>query len=134
MPSLAFKIAVSNSSNYLQRPGHPSHFLKCHPFKFFSHPFQNGRAKVRATIISWDDSDEDSLTTSSFDLVEEGSDSYTSIDDNPGEAICERLSFNSEKLASLARLAVAFSPKERYVALKDIEHVRFYLSINIRLK
>jgi len=77
-------------------------------------------SQLSATIIAWDD-DSDSYT-SSFD------EEYL-CDTNNGnsyelETIAEHLSQNGDKMASLARLAAAFSPPGQGVDLKHISKIQ----------
>lgn len=77
-----------------------------------------------ATIIGWDDESDsyvssfDEDTTISTGILSENIDSqiYTSIADS--------LSHNTDKTASLARLAVAFAPPSEAVKLEDITQIQ----------
>lgn len=79
-------------------------------------PYKRRKTIVAETILSWDDGE-------SLDDVDDCADDYTPVDDyfDCGTSVAERISV--EKMASLARLAVAFSPPDRCISLKDIEHV-----------
>jgi hypothetical protein len=73
-----------------------------------------------AIIYGWDgdDTEEDSPTYTNFQS-EVGFDQCSPV----GTAVADRLTYDPDKVGSLARLAVAFSPPERALTLADIERV-----------
>jgi hypothetical protein len=81
----------------------------------------------RARILDFTEEDD----ASSIDYEED----YCSIFDdceknlNEGQRIARYLNYDNDKLASLARLAVAFSPAQQCLSLQDIESVEI-LSVN----
>ena len=70
-----------------------------------------------AVVYSWDDEEEEKYEE----------DVYCSIDDAEydlyEECLPDRLTINQDKIAPLARLAVAFSPPESGLKLEDIENI-----------
>lgn len=84
---------------------------------------------LHAIIYGWDDdSEEDDIATSATTI---SSPFYTPVPDDGemdrcspvGSLVAESLSRNADKVGSLARLAVAFSPPDRTLTLKDLEQV-----------
>lgn len=71
-----------------------------------------------ATIYEWDD--DNKKAKSSFDQTKILDEDY---DEDIYSTITDHLSHDTEKTASLARLAVAFSPPEQRVNLEDINHI-----------
>jgi len=77
---------------------------------------------VSALIYGWDGEQSEHDTSSSSSYLDVGSGMGESC--SPvGTAVAEALSFDSDKAGHLARLAVAFSPPERALALDRIERV-----------
>lgn len=74
---------------------------------------------LSALIYGWDGEYEDDATTTSTDKV----DVFYKACEPEGIAVAESISYNKDKTGHLARLAVAFSPPERALKLKDIENV-----------
>ena len=75
-----------------------------------------------ATIIGWDD--ESNSYTSSFDEPSKGVLGGIDPWSNHFTSIADSISQNSEQTASLARLAVAFSPPEHSIKLEDITQIQ----------
>jgi len=78
-------------------------------------------SKLSAIIYGWDENDEDDDNASSY--MGFSSDLGSAGCSPTGTAIAESLSHDQNQMGSLARLAVAFSPPERGIAIKDIEKV-----------
>lgn len=78
---------------------------------------------LSALIYGWDEGDEgDASSPSSYTDLFNDAGSLASC--SPvGTAVAEALSYDRDRAGHLARLAVAFSPPERALQLKDIEHV-----------
>lgn len=81
-------------------------------------------SSLAALIYGWDGEDDVTNTggggISSY--MDVGSDTIKACDP-VGIAVAEALSYDKNRAGHLARLAVAFSPPERALTLKDIEHV-----------
>ena len=79
-----------------------------------------------ALIYGWDNGDEEDDHKPSY-FASDGSSEATSMFGGAcsatGVAMAESLSVDPDRVGSLARLAVAFSPPERALSLKDIEKV-----------
>ena len=91
--------------------------------------FQTTRtsSQLHATIITWDD-DSGSYKSTFDEPTEEESHTYrnylsTSMSQQIFTSIAESLRHNRDKIASLARLVVAFSPPDRAVKLENINHI-----------
>lgn len=92
---------------------------------FISSEFYSPPTARKALIFGWDGDEQESTTTAS------GTPSYLDVGSNlsgescspVGTAVAESLSFDSQRAGHLARLAVAFSPPDRALALDRIERV-----------
>ena len=77
-----------------------------------------------ALIYGWDgDDDQEYTTTGSSSYLDVGSELSGESCSPVGTAVAESLSFDSNRAGHLARLAVAFSPPDRALALDRIERV-----------
>ena len=87
------------------------------PFPHVKNKFDrnNGNSEMSAVILNWD---EDSDSPSSYDAQQS-----ELSQGGKGQAIASRLTESREKIASLARLAVAFAPTGHTPTLSDIENV-----------
>jgi len=77
-------------------------------------------SKLSAIIYGWDGDDDD---TSNLSYTAVSSDLNAGQCSAAGVAVAESLSQDGDKIGALARLAVAFSPPERKIAIKDIENI-----------
>ena len=73
-------------------------------------------------IYGWDDGEDDELS-STTKPIKWFDDDDTATCGPEGVALAESISYNREKVGSLARLAVVFSPPERALQLEDIESI-----------
>jgi hypothetical protein len=75
---------------------------------------------LRALIYGWDDGDDDDSTPVETSFRYETELAQCSVE---GVAVAESIVYDPDRLGSLARLAVAFSPPERALQLDQIERV-----------
>ncbi len=82
------------------------------------------RIKRHVTIYEWEENSSSSNPESTFDAPSDIlSENDTKILEEEYTTIAEHLTCNKDREASLARLAVAFSPPDRSVKLEDIHRV-----------
>lgn len=80
------------------------------------------QSSLHVLIYGWDGDDEDECSTE-FISGDESSSDLPTICSPVGVALAESIQTNPDKVGTLARLAVAFSPPERCIELDAIEDV-----------
>mmetsp|Transcript_23148 Transcript_23148/g.30663 ORF Transcript_23148/g.30663 Transcript_23148/m.30663 type:complete len:374 (-) Transcript_23148:91-1212(-) len=81
-------------------------------------------SQLSAIIYGWDgDDDTEGTSTSSLDYLDTGSEVGFGACTPTGNDLAETFNDDRDRTGSFARLAVAFSPPERGLSIKDIERV-----------
>lgn len=89
--------------------------------------FKESPLYQQATIFGWDEESDSYKKSFDEDTILSETDSYSSSSASAHQlvytSIANSLSHNKDKIASLARLAVAFSPPENAMNIDDINHI-----------
>eukprot|EP00521_Asterionellopsis_glacialis_P007732 CAMPEP_0195282938 /NCGR_PEP_ID=MMETSP0707-20130614/1648_1 /TAXON_ID=33640 /ORGANISM="Asterionellopsis glacialis, Strain CCMP134" /LENGTH=339 /DNA_ID=CAMNT_0040342017 /DNA_START=81 /DNA_END=1100 /DNA_ORIENTATION=- len=91
----------------------------------FVHPqrqLSSSSSSLSVLIYGWDENDEECAVTDSINDYDMGGES-PAVCSAVGIALAESISQNQDRVGTLARLACAFSPSDKTLDLKDIEHV-----------
>ena len=111
-----------NDGISISMPLHPRvHTTLTHSHGMLVHPPLSYTTMTHARILDLTEEEDESSIT-------ENEEEYCSIFDDcdnqdEGQRIARHLNYDENKLATLARLAVAFSPAQQCLSLQDIEHV-----------
>lgn len=114
---LSFVLSISNVSSFTPQQQQVK----------ITNSVKESQLHHQATIFGWDEEsdsgkksfDEDNTILSETDIYSSSSPSHQLV----YTTIANSLSHNRDKIASLARLAVAFSPPENAVSIEDIDHI-----------